>query len=330
MSFFKKLFSSSDSDPKPAAKAETTPESEVERFDAEFVATVPRYISTPGATVDIRMRNRETHEVMPFAEAFPEEFEDWKNVQSRADRRGIIYSALDDTISQKLKLWQIMDRYTDDRYPQKALEFSAGAESDDMDSADYWSALARMNIVLARYEKAESSAQKALQIDPSHKRAKIALADSYHYNGKQEEAHAIYNEILKLKLDDKPMTPSITDLLGFDSDILHSPVYAASWLRNDKEANEDTWNWASDEFYFSPQFRSQHAFAQIESGEHMKGFVKLLTLSREMPWFRDAVVNAYNLIGQLGIDSMEEDKARLKGIMEANNWTDKDMHSYTV
>ena len=58
-----------------------------EAFEREFQATIPRYLSKPGVNVDLQLRNKETDEVMRFAAAFPEQFENWKTIQSLPDRR---------------------------------------------------------------------------------------------------------------------------------------------------------------------------------------------------------------------------------------------------
>src|SRR5688572_16511267 len=92
-----------------------TPE---EAFEREFQSTIPRYLSKPGVNVDLKMRHKETNEIMTFAEAFAEQFENWKTIQSLSDRRGLIYSILDNIMGNDLKLWQIIERFTNDRYPQ--------------------------------------------------------------------------------------------------------------------------------------------------------------------------------------------------------------------
>ncbi|MET3887261.1 hypothetical protein [Niastella sp. OAS944] len=120
-----------------------------EAFEREFQATIPRYLSKPGVNVDLQLRHKETDEVMRFAAAFPEQFENWKTIQSLPDRRGLIYSILDSFMGNDLKLWQIVQRFTDDRYPQRALEIAnAHADENDKYSADYWAAVAKAHFIL--------------------------------------------------------------------------------------------------------------------------------------------------------------------------------------
>jgi tetratricopeptide (TPR) repeat protein len=298
----------------------TTPE---EIFEQEFQATIPRYLCKPGVNVDLKMRHKETNEIMSFAEAFPEQFETWKTIQSLNDRRGLIYSILDNIMGNDLKLWQIIERFIDDRYAPRALEIAkAHADENDKYSADYWAAVAKAHFVLTDYNEAEKSANNALVPDAGNNRAKMALADVLHITGKTEKAHELYNEVLKDRLPrTKEASLTFTQLVGFDGNILPSPLYALDWLQSHPDTTADTWDWASDEFYYSPHFRAQHGYYLLKEKEAMKGFVKLFTLAKEMPWYKEAVINSWQLIHQLGLaEKMPEGKAWLQRIMESNKW----------
>lgn len=296
---------------------------DIERFEKELFATIPRYISKPGSEVDIKARHQETNEIIPFAVGFPEQFEPWRTVKSLADRRGIIYSLMDSQFGNQLELWQVIERFNDDRYAEKALQIATdNRKGNDEQNPDFWNALARTNFILTNYNEAEQNCIKAIELDSKNIRTKRIYADILHTIGKHNKAHEIYNEILNSKLPkDKIMNLPIQDLLGFDGDIINSPIYAISWLQANKNMNNDTWDWANEEFYYSPHFRSQYGFHLIEENEHMKGFVKLLNLSKEMPWFKDGVLNSYNLIDQLNLgETMQDEKIRLEQIMMKNNW----------
>lgn len=296
---------------------------DIERFETEIFAIVPRYISKPGAEVSIKARHHETNEVIPFAISFPEQFESWRTVKSLADRRGIIYTLLDTQLGNQLELWQVIERFNDDRYAERALEIAKQnkRERDEL-NPDFWNALAKTNFILTNYEEAEENCLKAIQLDSENIRTKRIYADLLHTIGKHDKAHEIYNEILGMKLPrNKPMNLPIQDFLGFDGDILNSPVYAISWLKADKNMNNETWEWANEEFYYSPHFRSQHAYLLIENNEQLKGFAKLLNLTKEMPWFREGIINCYNLMDQLNLmERMKDEKDRLRTIIDRNNW----------
>jgi tetratricopeptide (TPR) repeat protein len=338
MSIFQNLFEKKDPPPgNPSAHQPPKGPTDEERFDEEFLATVPRYLCTPKAEVNIRARHHQTKEIIPFAAAFPDAFGEWRQVQSKWDRRTIIYQLLDQQIGMQLTLWQAMERFTDDRYATHALRIAEeNASEEDFSSADFLAASARAKFVMSNYDEAEAEAKKATLIDPHHRRARIVLADTLHYRGRHDQAHELYNQLLDEKLGhlpkDETTTIALGELVGFDGDILHSPEYAASWLEQDPKAGNTEWDAIAPEFYFSPQFRARHAFFLIRKKEVLKGFTKLLVLSQEMPWFRDAVVNTHNLIGQLGLndEKMQKEKMRLQNILQEKGWKPDDPASHRI
>lgn len=292
-------------------------------FEREFQATIPRYLSKPGVNVDLKMRHKDTDEVMTFAAAFNEQFEQWKTIQSLPDRRGLIYSILDNFMGNDLKMWQIVERFTDDRYPQRALEIAdKHADENDKYMADYWAARAKAQFVLTNYTEAEKSAGNALALDAGNHRATIVKADILHMNSKAEAAHELYNEVLKGRLPrTEEISLSFMQLVSFEGNILPSPLYALDWLQAHPDVDEDTWDLASEEFYYSPHFRAQHAYYLLQKKDAMKGFVKVFTLAKEMPWYKEAIINSWHLIHQLGLaENMKEGKAWLESIMESNKW----------
>lgn len=297
---------------------------DIELFDKEFLATASRYTSRPREEMSMRVRSEETNEVIPFALAFPEQFEEWKGIKSIWDRRSVIYKILDESIGESLKLWQLIERFNIDRYPEHALKMAAEhAISPDLTDANFHMAVARSYFILTKYKEAEERAEKALQLVPNHLKAKLLLGDIYHYTHKEQRAHELYTEVLALKLPkDKKTTINIPDLVGFENDYMHSPVYAAAMLRDETYGNEATWDVVAGEFYHYPHFRAAHANFLIRKGDHLKGFTKLLILSREMPWFKEGVINSYSLMQQLGFENqMSEDKARLEEIIRKEHWT---------
>ena len=321
MGIFRNQFIRSADSAAPSGGRPATPE---ETFEQEFQATIPRYLSKPGVNVDLKMRHKETNEVMTFAAAFPEQFETWKTIQSLPDRRGLIYSILDNIMGNDLKLWQIIERFVDDRYAQRALEIAkTHADENDKYSTDYWAALAKAHLVITDYSEAEKSANNALALDAGNVRAKMVLADVLHITGKTEAAHELYNEVLGARLPrTTELSLSFAQLVGFEGNILPSPLYALDWLQSHPDTTADTWAWAADEFYYSPHFRAQHAYYMLKEKEAMQGLVKMFTLAKEMPWYKEAVVNSWQLIHQLGLaENMPEGKAWLESVMESNKWS---------
>ncbi|MBW8688203.1 tetratricopeptide repeat protein [Chitinophaga rhizophila] len=297
---------------------------DVDIFDKEFLAAASRYTSRPKEEMSMRVRSEETNEVIPFALAFPEAFEEWKQVKAIWDKRGIIYKVLDNSIRESMKLWQVIERYNIDRYPEQALKVAAEyATGPDLTDANFHMAVSRAYFILTRYKEAEERAEKALSLAPNHMKAKILLGDIWHYTHKQERAHDLYNEVLKIKLStDHRKSLTIREMVGFDNDLLHSPVYAVAMLRSEAAIPETAWDEVAGEFYHYPHFRSAHATYLVQKGDYMKAFAKFMTLSREMPWFKEGVINSYSLMQQLGLEpQLPEDKARLEEIIRKEHWT---------
>lgn len=304
---------------------------DIDNFENELSGLIPRYISKPKAEVNLHARHRETNEVIPFAVGFPDTFNQWRNIRSKADRRGVIYALLDSQIGNQMELWQVVERFNDDRYPQRAVEIANKHKSEKEEkNPDFWNALAKSHFILYNYREAERHCQKAIELDPQNIRTKRIYADILHTTGRENEAHEIYKEILNSKMPkDTKISLSIQELLGFDGDIVNSPIYALAWLRDDKRISEAEWEWANDEFYYSPHFRTQYAYELVRKGEHYKGFVKIYTLSKEMPWFKEAVLNTVSLIDQLNITDSEilADKKKFQQIISDNNWTSENMYN---
>lgn len=297
---------------------------DAETFEYQINALIPRYICLPNATDNQLNFKDEFGNPIPPSKMFAKQFEEWKGIKSFADRRGLIFSILDKFLADNMELWQTIERLNDDRQADKALQLALviRANPEEEKNPNYWSALARTYLILYKYVDAENCCEKAFQLDKNDIRTKRIYADILHVTNRHEEAHRLYNEILEQKLPkDKKESIELQNLLGFKGDIMNSPIYAFAWLKNDKNVTDEFWNWANEEFYYSPHFRTQYAYELINKGETLKGFVKLLALSREMPWVKDAVVNSLSLIDQLNMkEHFAEDKIRLEKIVSENAW----------
>lgn len=295
------------------------------RFKEEIEEAIPRYFSTPqDEPVDFTLRNEEGDQVPPH-EAYPEQFRQWQGIRSPWDRRSLIYGLLDQIFWDKLQLWQILERFTDDRYCQKALEMAAQYARPEVEEqqAPFCAALGRAQFIAGDIRAAEANLRKALKLDETYRRARIYLADLLHCTQSEKEAHDLYNSVLEAQglQKETQLELSLTDLLGFGG-YLHSPIYALAWLEGHPDVTADTWDWAAAEFYHSPHFRARHAYHLIDKGEAVQGLAKLVSLSQEMPWFREAVVNAHSVMTQLNLtDQMQSDYQRLQKIMDENDWS---------
>lgn len=295
------------------------------KFKKEIEDSFSYYFSTPEMEgVDFVLDSQDGGKIMPH-EAFPEQFSQWQNIQSIWDRRSLIFSILDNMFSNRLQLWQVLDRFTTDRYSQRALNIAQEhGKAEQLKDPNYWYALGRAQFHSGMNKEAEESLEECLKIDNTHKRGRIVKADLFHSTNRQNEAHEIYNSILKeSNLEDKKGSMNLMELVGFKG-VINSPIYALAWLENHPETNIETWDEIAGEFYHSPHFRARHAYYLIETKEQknqMKGFAKLHSLSKEMPWFKEGVINTFNMIDQLGLqDKMKEDKERLGKIIQENSW----------
>lgn len=296
-----------------------------ERFKQEIEEAIPRYFSTPqNEPVDFTLRDEAGEKISPH-EAYPEQFQQWQGIRSPWDRQSLIYSILDQIFWDKLQLWQILERFTDDRYCQKALEMAAQYARPEVEEqqAPFCAALGRAQFIAGDIRAAEANMRKAIELDDTYLNARIYLADLLHCTQSEKEAHDLYNSVLEAKglQKEKQLELGLTDLIGFGG-FLHSPIYALAWLEGHPNVTKDTWDWAAAEFYHSPHFRARHAYHLIEKGEPVPGLAKLVSLSQEMPWFREAVVNAHSVMTQLKVtEHMQADYQRLQKIMDENDWS---------
>jgi len=314
MSFFKGLFGKS------------TPIVEDKAFTVDFEDALKRYIGVTGGDLVYEFKDKNGN-IIPPSHAFEGAYNQWKGIQSTWDKRGVIFAALDSIYFNRIPKAQVIERFVIDRYPEKALQFAASNLNEtDYTDPEVLASLAKCHFILLHFDESIALAQKALALDENNKKAKIALADSLHFTGKHQEAHEIYETLLKNSLlnEWKSDEINVLQLVDFKNDIINSSVYAVALL-SVPEADETIWNAVAEEFYYSPYFRSQHAFWYIRSGESLKGVVKLLATAQEFPWYRDAVVNAQNSILQFreqtqSDDLWENELHYLTEIMQKNNW----------
>ncbi len=286
----------------------------VEQFELEFNAAVARYVSNRHATINLPTK---------AAFAFDATFQEWKQIEHAWDRKRCIFTALDEIFGGTLQLWQLAARLIDDRFAEKGLEIAIkNATEDDLFTPEYWATVAKANFILRNYEEAENDAKKCLGLDENNQMGLLLMADILYWKGDTETALQIYHKVLKNNLEeDRKMDIHFSELVGFAGGLVCSPMYAYAWLKEDKNATEDAWAWAENEFYFSPQFRSQHAYWLLNNQKTTEGFKKILYLSQEMPFFREAVVNASSLIAQFQLENqLAEEKTRLDKLIIANNW----------
>ncbi|WP_196892917.1 tetratricopeptide repeat protein [Aureivirga marina] len=328
MSLFKKLFGS-----KPKQKEDIKPKKvyeEDKEFVLEFEDAFKRYNGQKGKdiSVDLEFKDKEG-EVIPISYAFEEFYEEWKTIHSIWDRRSVLFKAMDSFYYKNLSLGQKLDRYTYDRYPQRALELDPNVfKSDEVKKIDFMIGIARAFFFLSNYGASLRFSTRALQIDSENKDAKIILADTLHMTNEHEKAHEIYHEILEKSLKEwEEDDVNLFDILCYQNDILHSSVYAVGLLSDD-EVSDEMWNKVAEEFYHCAYFRTRHAFKMIEKGQHFEGLGKIIVVTEEFPFYEEALINAKDIIHQFREqtdnpdfleEKLEEIEEKLEQINQVNS-----------
>lgn len=294
-------------------------------FNHAVAQNIQRYLSAAGTQMDLELK-AENGQPIGFAEAYPTAFEEWKKMESIWDQRTVIYNLLDSLLGKDLELWQKIMRLVDDRFAEKALTEAQNMSKDDFEDSNYWAAKAKMCLVLTNYKEAERSAQKALDLEPQNRLALIQLADAYQLQKNTEKAIPLYQQLIQtsrkgLENQGKKIQLTIEEMVGFEGDILHSPLYAVSILNQTQHVGLEQWESIAPEFYWSPDFRAQHAYFMLQAGKPLEGLFKLITLTKEMPWFKEAVINSHRLIHQMkGEDALGHELIRIEAIIKDRNW----------
>lgn len=296
-------------------------------FTDDFNDALARYMDKPdGGVVEISLKDKQGTVVPPNV-IFADAYEEWKGIISVPDRRAVIFKVLDEMMFEKNPIERNVERFVIDRYPREALKYSMeNATEEDYRRPEFLTAMARCYFFLSDYEKSIELANQALAIDSENKKAMIALADSLHLSNRHDESHALYDKVLqRSKMKDwEKEEISLFEIVCFRHDILHSSVYAAGLLMAE-QVDTDTWDEVANEFYHCPYFRSQHAFLLFKKHEALKGMAKLISLTQEFPYFKEAVLAAKSGILQFrekmkSADLWDDELIYLNGIIKENEW----------
>ncbi len=294
-------------------------------FTAFFNREFARYFSIADPDFQAELDNKFGDPVLP-QQAFPSIYEELKNVEKPWDKRAILFSALDQHYLMVVERWQAIERFVIDRFPEKALKFiKQFGQPEDFDDAEFLASYARCMFVLSRLDEGLKYAEKAVSLNSRSSRAQLVLADILHLKGSRERAHEIYkNTVANSQLAKSGAKNfGLYDLVCFRNDIAHSSVYAVGLLKS-SDAPETEWEKVAPEFHHCPYFRSQYAFYLIKSGKGLKALNNLVTVAKEFPTYKDAVVNAHSVIKQYQQQSkpdvMQQDELYLKSLMEKQKW----------
>lgn len=314
MDFFKSLFSS---------KAPNVAEDKA--FTQFFNDAFARYFSIADPDFQAELDNKFGEPILP-QQAFPSVYEDCAKVVENWEKRSVLFSALDQHYLLELAKWQAIERFVVDRFPEKAVKYvEQFGMPEDFEDTDFLTSMARLMFVLSRYDEGLKYAEKAISIDPQSPRAQLALADLLHLKGSYERANGLYKQVVANSQLAKSGVANygLFDLVCFRNDIAHSSVYAVGLLKS-SDAPESEWEKVAPEFHHCPYFRSQYAFYLIRNNKGLRALNSLVTVAKEFPTFKDAVVNAHSVIKQYQKqskpDAMAGEERFLSEVMKKRGW----------
>ncbi len=301
-----------------------------ERFEQEMNAYIKRYYSDPHAQLNLNILN-DQEERIPPAVVFSDRYFEWAKAKTAWDKKSVIFKLFDQLFRQKLKMWQLAERFTEDRFADDALGLLESASVPRVKAERYFAAKAKALMVLGRYKEAIAAAMKGVEANTEFHPTKLLLADAHYLAGEKERALQIYNAVAAQVLprgEQKQMTA--ISLLGFEGQKMRSPVYALMFLQ-EFPVTEGIWKWAEIEFYYSPYFRYEYGLALLKSGDKMRAFSKWLDLAKEMPWVDYAALAAmecFEALDPKGNKKMlVEDRKWLKQHIRTHKWKQHPKHS---
>ncbi|BAP32738.1 cellulase [Chryseobacterium sp. StRB126] len=274
----------------PAAVEETTSPSINEdgnRFDLEIVEAFRRFHSDPELDTNIEIKDiiqnaHKTHRDL---------FREWTDIQSKWDRMSLFYRFWDQSQLKKLEDWQVIERFVKDRYPKKALQYFEKNMSDKRHfTKEELVSLSKLHRVLLDNPTAKEYIETAYHNHPEDDAVKVEYATVLHIIGNHSEkelSHQLFHEVLDKKIL-RNDTKSVFDCFKFSEGYTDSSIFAMLYLMN-TEADNDTWDYIAEEYYYCPVFRYEHAVQLSQTENPMRALAKLTSLSQEFPWFRIAL-----------------------------------------
>ncbi len=328
MGIFSGVFGRKASTPETAAQQQ--------QFDTEWAQALKRFgVVTGLGGINLDLKHPKTGRIMSPHDGLGQTFSEWQAVESAYDRRALIFSQIASMIGKAMNHWQAANYLSATRFPQKAFALLEKAPDSETASAPFQAALARVLINLGRKADALAHAKQATEAEPDDARLRTLYADTLHLSGRCEEAHAIYSE---QQTASHPPTegsdqiaPLFTNFFSQETGSVPSPVLALEIGESlsDPAQAEEFWRLAETEFYDSAYFRMHHAYHLSQSGETERGFAKLLSLVREMPWLAEPSLNLmehFKALDPTGQNIMPEYQTELRQTIRENGWTTEYMN----
>jgi tetratricopeptide (TPR) repeat protein len=307
------------------------PDINLESFDLEWNSKVLKFMSITGLEkTSINLINNGNNKTTSAYKKFPETYRQWLEIRSPWDRQSLLFSVIYDLVGEYMKPWQVANYFIADRNPFQAFEILQDASSDnwDEDYPPHCAALAKSLCSLTYYEESLKWAEKAYQAEPSNPHFETILADAYFLTTSTEEASKIYQSRISLV----PPSPSdsISDMFletfSIEQGVLHSPIFAIQLGQqlSDPKQSDEFWKLAETEFYYSPYFRSHHAYYLASKGKVKECLAKLIALVQEMPWLQEASLNLkyiFDYFNQRGNRIMPDFQEGLSEQILERGWT---------
>lgn len=263
---------------------------ERERFNLEISESFRKFHSDPTLDVAIQFDD-DRGNTYTASEVYGLLFKEWKNIQSKWDRMSLFYRFWDHTQLEKLEDWQVIERFVKDRHSKKALQYFEEKMSDKRHfTKDELVALSKLHRVLLNNPLAKEYIETAYHDYPEDDAVKVEYATVLHIIGnhsQKELSHQLFQEVLDKKIQ-RNDTESVFDCFRFSEGYTDSSIFAMVYLMN-AEADNDTWDYIAEEYYYCPVFRYEHAVQLAQSENPMRALAKLTSLSQEFPWFRIAL-----------------------------------------
>ncbi|WP_336958797.1 hypothetical protein [Chryseobacterium contaminans] len=260
------------------------------RFDLEIVEAFKRFHSDPSLGIEIEIKDDKGN-ILDFHKAYTDLFKEWLGIQSKWDRMSLFYRFWDQSQFEKLEDWQVIERFVKDRYPKKALQYFEEKMADKRHfTKEELVALSKLHRVLLDNPTAKEYIETAYRNHPEDDAVKVEYATVLHIIGNHSEkelSHQVFHEVFDKKIEQND-TESVFDCFRFSEGYTDSSIFAMLYLMN-TEADNDTWDYVAEEYYYCPVFRYEHAVQLAQSENPMRALAKLTSLSQEFPWFRIAL-----------------------------------------
>ncbi len=304
-------------------------------FNTEWEANIDRFKLISGLkSLSIKLKHPETNHLITAYEQIPGIYKQWLEIKSPWDRQSLLFSVIYDLVEEYMKPWQVANYFIADRNPFQAFEILQDASSDnwDEDYPPHCAALAKSLGSLTYYEESLKWAEKAYESDTSNPHFETILADAYFLTDHTDEASQIYQSRISLV----PPSPSdsISDMFlvtfSIEQGVLPSPIFAIQLGQqlSDPKQSDEFWKLAEAEFYYSPYFRSHHAYYLASKGKIKECLAKLIALVQEMPWLQEASLNLkyiFDYFNQRGDRIMPDFQEGLSQQILDRGWTSEGM-----